>query len=38
MNWDRVEGDWKQFKGRIKEKWAISPTTTWTELPVAEIS
>jgi uncharacterized protein YjbJ (UPF0337 family) len=21
MNWDRVEGDWKQFKGRIKEKW-----------------
>jgi uncharacterized protein YjbJ (UPF0337 family) len=21
MNWDRVEGDWKQFKGRVKEKW-----------------
>ena len=21
MNWDRVEGDWKQFEGRIKEKW-----------------
>jgi uncharacterized protein YjbJ (UPF0337 family) len=21
MNWDRVEGDWKQFKGKIKEKW-----------------
>jgi uncharacterized protein YjbJ (UPF0337 family) len=21
MNWDRVEGDWKQSKGRIKEKW-----------------
>src|SRR5262249_1011520 len=21
MNWDRVQGDWKQFKGRVKEKW-----------------
>ena len=21
VNWDRVEGDWKQFKGRVKEKW-----------------
>jgi uncharacterized protein YjbJ (UPF0337 family) len=21
MNWDRIEGDWKQFKGKIKEKW-----------------
>ena len=21
MNWDRVEGVSKQFKGRIKEKW-----------------
>ena len=21
MNWDRVEGDWKTFKGRVKEKW-----------------
>jgi uncharacterized protein YjbJ (UPF0337 family) len=21
MNWDRIEGDWKQFKGRVKEKW-----------------
>jgi len=21
MNWDRVEGNWKQFKGKIKEKW-----------------
>ena len=21
MNWDRVEEDWKQFKGRVKEKW-----------------
>lgn len=21
MNWDRIEGDWKQFKGKVKEKW-----------------
>jgi uncharacterized protein YjbJ (UPF0337 family) len=21
MNWDRIEGDWKQMKGKVKEKW-----------------
>ena len=21
MNWDRVEGNWEQAKGKIKEKW-----------------
>ena len=21
MNWDRAEGNWKQFTGKIKEKW-----------------
>lgn len=21
MNWDRVEGNWKQFKGRAREQW-----------------
>lgn len=21
MNWDRIEGNWKQFKGRVKSKW-----------------
>jgi uncharacterized protein YjbJ (UPF0337 family) len=21
MNWDIVEGNWKQFKGRVKEQW-----------------
>src|SRR5262245_32760730 len=21
MNWDRVEGDWKQLTGKIKEQW-----------------
>lgn len=21
MNWDRIEGDWKQFKGNINVRW-----------------
>jgi uncharacterized protein YjbJ (UPF0337 family) len=21
MNWDQVEGKWKQYKGHVKEKW-----------------
>ena len=21
MSWDRVEGNWKQFKGKVKEEW-----------------
>jgi uncharacterized protein YjbJ (UPF0337 family) len=21
MDWNRVEGNWKQVKGKIKEKW-----------------
>lgn len=21
MNWDRIEGKWKQYKGAAKEKW-----------------
>jgi uncharacterized protein YjbJ (UPF0337 family) len=21
MDWDRVEGNWKQFKGKVKEQW-----------------
>ena len=21
MNWDTVKGDWKQFKGKVKQKW-----------------
>jgi uncharacterized protein YjbJ (UPF0337 family) len=21
MNWDRIEGNWKQFKGKVKEEW-----------------
>tara|TARA_R110000787_G_scaffold127635_3_gene239097 strand:- start:878 stop:1075 length:198 start_codon:yes stop_codon:yes gene_type:complete len=21
MNWDKIEGNWKQFTGKAKEKW-----------------
>lgn len=21
MNWDRVQGNWKQFKGKVQEQW-----------------
>lgn len=21
MNWDRIEGNWKQLKGRVHEQW-----------------
>ena len=21
MNWDRIQGNWKQFKGNAKEQW-----------------
>lgn len=21
MNWDRIEGNWKQFKGEIQQQW-----------------
>ena len=22
MNWDRAAGEWKQLKGKVKQKWA----------------
>jgi len=21
MNWDRIEGNWKQLKGKVRQKW-----------------
>ena len=21
MNWDRIEGDWTEFKGKVRERW-----------------
>ena len=22
MNWDSIEGNWKEFKGKLRSKWA----------------
>jgi len=22
MNWDRIEGNWKQFSGKVKQQWS----------------
>ena len=30
MDWNWIEGNWKQFKGQVKEKWGGSPTMTST--------
>ena len=23
MDWNRVEGNWKEFRGQVKEKWGM---------------
>ena len=33
MNWDRIEGNWKQFKGGVKERWG-----RFTDDQLAELS
>ena len=30
MGLDRIEGNWKQVKGKVKEQWESRPTTTLT--------
>jgi uncharacterized protein YjbJ (UPF0337 family) len=32
MNWDQIEGNWKQFKGHAKQKWAKFTDSDWTML------
>ena len=29
MNWDRVEGNWKQFKGAAREQWGKLTDRDW---------
>jgi uncharacterized protein YjbJ (UPF0337 family) len=29
MNWDRVEGNWTELKGKLQQKWGSSRTTIW---------
>ncbi|HWE15817.1 MAG TPA: CsbD family protein [Hyphomicrobiaceae bacterium] len=33
MNWDRIEGNWKQFTGKVTEKWG-----TLTDDEIARIN
>ena len=29
MNWDMAEGQWKQMKGKMKEKWGKLTDSDW---------
>ena len=29
MNWTQIEGNWKQFKGKVKEKWGGPEAVAW---------
>jgi len=30
MNWDQIEGRWKQYAGRFREKWGKLTDSDWT--------
>jgi uncharacterized protein YjbJ (UPF0337 family) len=30
MNWDRIEGNWKQFTGKAREQWGKLTDDDWT--------
>ena len=32
MNWDRVEGGWKQLKGKLREQWGRLKIGEWLEM------
>lgn len=32
MNWDEIEGTWKQFVGTAKQKWGQFTDDDWTQL------
>jgi uncharacterized protein YjbJ (UPF0337 family) len=32
MNWDRIEGNWKQFKGKAREKWGQLTDSDWQQI------
>ena len=32
MNWDRIEGGWKQFTGKVKETWGDLTDDDLTEI------
>ena len=38
MDWNRVEGNWKKVKGKVKEKWGNLTDDDLTAKTVSEIS
>jgi uncharacterized protein YjbJ (UPF0337 family) len=32
MNWDRIEGNWKQIKGKAREKWGKLTDSDWEQV------
>ena len=32
MNWDQIEGKWKQFSGRFREKWGKLTDDDWHKI------
>jgi uncharacterized protein YjbJ (UPF0337 family) len=32
MNWDQMEGKWKQFSGRFREKWGKLTDDDWHKI------
>jgi uncharacterized protein YjbJ (UPF0337 family) len=32
MNWDQVEGNWKQIKGKAREKWGKLTDNDWEQV------
>jgi len=32
MNWDRVEGNWKQLKGKAREQWGKLTDSDWDQV------
>ena len=32
MNWDQIEGKWKELKGSAREKWGKLTDDEWTQL------
>lgn len=32
MNWDQIEGGWKQFAGRAQAKWGEITGDEWTRI------
>jgi uncharacterized protein YjbJ (UPF0337 family) len=32
MNWDTIEGQWKQMRGTMKEKWGKLTDSDWDQI------